>query len=181
MNIREGVDRVRSSDMIASQYMKDHGLEEIGKLPDKDMNEFQQYLIAKRALEVAAQGKKTGRSKAADQALIAHVGDKYAKEEAIVRQYTRNMLEYSAENGLISQKLKNDLIKNNPNYVPMNRVFDVVEKKTGFRSKQLGNLSKQTAVQKMEGSERTIENPIESLMVNTMRMINEVNSSSPNE
>lgn len=173
LNLREGVDRVRSSDMIARQYMQDHGLGEIGKMSDADLNEFQQYLIAKRAQEVEAQGKATGRNKAADQALIDHVGDKYAREEAIIRQYTHDMLEYSAENGLISEKLKDKLIEENPNYVPMNRVFDVVEKKTGFKSKQLGNLNKQSVVQKMTGSERVIDNPIESLMSNTMRMINE--------
>lgn len=173
LNLREGVDRVRSSDMIARQYMQDHGLGEIGRMSDADLNEFQQYLIAKRAQEVEAQGKKTGRSKAADQALIDSVGDKYAKQEAIIRQYTRDMLDYSAENGLISEKLKNKLIEENPNYVPMNRVFDVVEKKTGFKSKQLGNLNDQSVVQKMTGSERVVDNPIESLMTNTMRMINE--------
>ncbi len=173
LNLREGVDRVRSSDMIARQYMNDHGLGEIGKMSDADLNEFQQYLIAKRALEVAEQGKATGRSKAADQALIDSVGDKYAKQEAIIRQYTHDMLEYSAENGLISEKLKDKLIEENPNYVPMNRVFDVVEKKTGFKSKQLGNLNNQSVVQKMTGSERVVDNPIESLMTNTMRMINE--------
>lgn len=173
LNIREGVDRVRSSDMIARQYMKDHGLDIIGKMSDSDLNEFQQYLIAKRALEVAEQGKATGRSKAADQALIDSVGNKYAEQEAVIRQYTRDMLEYSADNGLISQKLKNKLIAENPNYVPMNRVFDVVEKKTGFKSKQLGNLSDQSVVKKMTGSERVVDNPIESLMSNTMRMINE--------
>lgn len=174
LNIREGVDRVRSSDMIARQYMMDNGLGEVVKMSDADLNEFQQYLIAKRALEVAEQGKATGRSKAADQALIDSVGDKYAKQEQIIRDYTRGMLEYSADNGLISQKLKDDLIENNPNYVPMNRVFDVLEKKTGFKSKQLGNLSKQSVVQKMTGSERVVENPIESLMANTLRMVNEV-------
>lgn len=173
LNLREGVDRVRSSDMIARQYMQDHGLGEIGKMSNAELNEFQQYLIAKRAQEVEAQGKKTGRSKAADQALIDSVGDKYAKQEAIIRQYTRDMLDYSAENGLISEKLKNKLIEENPNYVPMNRVFDVVEKKTGFKSKQLGNLNDQSVVQKMTGSERVVDNPIESLMSNTMRMINE--------
>ena len=173
LNIREGVDRVRSSDMIARQYMKDHGLDIIGKMSDSDLNEFQQYLIAKRALEVAEQGKATGRSKAADQALIDSVGNKYAEQEAVIRQYTRDMLEYSADNGLISQKLKDKLIAENPNYVPMNRVFDVVEKKTGFKSKQLGNLSDQSVVKKMTGSERVVDNPIESLMSNTMRMINE--------
>lgn len=174
LNIREGVDRVRSSDMIARQYMIDNKLGEVVNMPEADLNEFQQYLIAKRALEVAEQGKATGRSKAADQALIDAVGDKYAKQEQIIRDYTRGMLKYSADNGLISQKLKDDLIKNNPNYVPMNRVFDVLEKKTGFKSKQLGNLSNQSVVQKMTGSERVVENPIESLMANTLRMVNEV-------
>lgn len=174
LDIREGVDRVRSSDLIASQYMRDHGLQEIGKMSDADLAEFQQYLIAKRALEVSEQGKATGRNKAADQALIESVGDKYAKEEQIIRDYTRAMLQYSADNGLISQKLADKLIEENPNYVPMNRVFDVLEKKTGFKSKQLANLNSQSVVQKMTGSERVVENPIESLMTNTMRMINEV-------
>ncbi len=174
LNIREGVDLVGRRIIKKSQYMKDHGLTEIGKMSDEDMNEFQQYLIAKRALEVADQGKKTGRSRAADEALIARIGDKYAKQEQIIRKYTRDMLEYSADNGLISQKLKNDLLRDNPNYVPMNRVFDVLEKKTGFKSKQLGNLDKQTVVQKLTGSDRAIEDPIESLMNNTFRMINEV-------
>lgn len=173
LELREGVDRVRASDMISRQFMQDHGLGELGKMSNADMNEFQQYLIAKRAEEVADQGKATGRSRAADRALIEHVGDKYAAQEAIVRQYTKDMLEYGAENGLISQKLKDDLIKNNPNYVPLNRVFDLLEEKTGFKSKQLGNLSKQSVVQKLKGSERTVENPIESLMFNTMRMVNE--------
>lgn len=175
LNIREGVDRVRSSDLIAKQWINDHGLKDaVGHLDEKDYNEFSQYLIAKRALEVSKQGKKTGRSKAADEALIKSVGDKYKKEEAAIRKYTRDMLEYSADNGLISNKLKDDLLKNNPDYVPMNRVFDVMEQKTGFKSKQLGNLSKQTVVQKMEGSTRTVEDPIESMMSNTLRMINEV-------
>lgn len=175
LNIREGVDRVRSSDLIAKQWINDHGLKDaVGHLDEKEYNEFSQYLIAKRALEVSKQGKKTGRSKAADEALIKSVGDKYKKEEAAIRKYTRDMLEYSADNGLISNKLKDDLLKNNPDYVPMNRVFDVMEQKTGFKSKQLGNLSKQTVVQKMEGSTRTVEDPIESMMSNTLRMINEV-------
>lgn len=56
--------------------MKNNGLTELGKMSNKDMNELQQYLIAKRANTLADRGVKTGRSRAADEALIKHVGNK---------------------------------------------------------------------------------------------------------
>lgn len=172
-SIREGVDQVRGSSMMARQFAEDNGMNELGKMSTKDLNEFQQYLIAKRSAELEARGIKTGRNLDADQSLIKDVGNKYDTQENIIRDYSNKMLDYSVDNGLISAELRDKLITENPNYVPMNRVMDAVNENSGFKSKQLGSLSQQTVVQKIEGSERTVENPIESLLLNTERMMNE--------
>jgi predicted GNAT superfamily acetyltransferase len=173
IQLREGVDRVRNSSMIARSFAEDGGMAELGKMSTKDLNEFQQYLIAKRGQELDARGLKTGRDPAADGALINTFSDKFKKQEKIVRDYSKTMLDYSVSNGLISKELRNSLLKESPNYVPMNRVMDAVESNGFHKSKQLGSLSKQTVVQKLVGSERTVANPVESLLLNTERMINE--------
>lgn len=172
--LREGVDRVRSSDMIARQFMEDNGLNEIGKMSTKALNTFQQYLIAKRAIELDEKGIKTGRNLEADKKLIESVGNGFAKQEKIVREYNKKMLDYSVEKGLISADLRDQLLRENKSYVPFNRVMDEVEGHTGNqKSKQLATISKQTVVQKIKGSDLTVDNPIESMMKNTIRMINE--------
>lgn len=172
--LREGVDRVRSSDMIARQFMEDNGLNEIGKMSNKALNTFQQYLIAKRAVELENKGVNTGRNLEADQQLISSIGSGFTKQEKIVRDYNKRMLDYMAEKSLIAPELKDQLLRDNPNYVPFNRVMEEIEGQTGNKkSKQLANIGKQTVIQRIKGSDLTVDNPIESMMKNTIRMINE--------
>lgn len=177
LNLREGVDRVRTSDTIAKQMIDDSGLSEaIGKMSTTDANEFQQYLIAKRSQELKrTKGAdfKTGRNDAADRALIQAVGDKYATQEKVVRNFNKQMLDYAVDTGLISRSLRDQLIRDNTDYVPMNRVLDDINGMEMHKSKQLGNLSKQTAVQKIEGSDRVVQNPLESMIRNAIRTVNE--------
>lgn len=171
--IQEGVDRVRNSSIIAKQFVEDNNLDSIGRLNGDDLNQFQQYLIAKRAIELETRDVKTGRDIGMDKALIKQTGGKFAEQEKAFRDYTHAMLDYSVDNGLISKELRDKLLKDSPNYVPMNRVMDEIADSGMHKSKQLGNLGKQSVVQKIKGSERTVENPIESIILNTERMINE--------
>ncbi len=177
MNLREGVDRVRTSDTIAKQMIEDSGLAEtIGRMKSANADEFQQYLIAKRSQELKrTKGAdfKTGRNDAADRALIQAVGDKYAAQEKVVRNFNKQMLDYAVDTGLISRSLRDQLIRDNTDYVPMNRVLDDINGMGMHKSKQLGNLSKQTAVQKIEGSDRVVQNPLESMIRNAIRTVNE--------
>ena len=75
------------------------------------------------------------------------------------------------DNGLISNKLHQELNKNTA-YTPYQRLMDDVSGFTGH-SQQLGNLSSEQVIKGIKGSERTILNPIEATMANTMRIINE--------
>lgn len=172
--LREGIDRVRSSETIATQFIRDTGLSEaLGKMSKKEQNEFGQYLIAKRHLEVADRDIATGRDLAVDKAIVEKFKDKYSQAEEVYRNHNKAMLEHMAEHGLISSELKDKLIAENPNYAPLQRIMDEAENFSG-NSKQLGNLSNQSVVKGLKGSERVVDNPLEATLNNTFRMINEV-------
>lgn len=172
--LREGIDRVRSSETIASQFIRDTGLSEaLGKMSKEEQNEFSQYLIAKRHLEVADRDIATGRDLAVDKAIVEKFKDKYSQAEEVYRNHNKAMLEHMAEHGLISNELKDKLIAENPNYAPLQRIMDEAENFSG-NSKQLGNLSNQSVVKGLKGSERVVDNPLEATLNNTFRMINEV-------
>ena len=172
--LREGIDRVRSSEAIASQFIRDTGLSEaLGKMSKQEQNEFGQYLIAKRHLEVADRDIATGRDLAVDKAIVEKFKDKYSQAEEVYRNHNKAMLEHMAEHSLISNELKDKLIAENPNYAPLQRIMDEAENFSG-NSKQLGNLSSQSVVKGLKGSERVVDNPLEATLNNTFRMINEV-------
>lgn len=171
-DIRNDIDKVRSSDMIAQQFIRDNGLAELGKMSTKDLNEFQQYLIARRhAADLHKQGVNTGRDLDMDLAIIDKYKKKFTEQEKIYRNFNKQLLTYMEDNGLISKELHSKLKKNTA-YTPYQRLMDDVSSFTGH-SQQLGNLNSEQVVKKMKGSDRTILNPIEATMSNTMRIINE--------
>nr|DAN71338.1 MAG TPA: ParB-like nuclease domain [Caudoviricetes sp.] len=171
-DIRNDIDKVRSSDMIAQQFIRDNGLAELGKMSTKDLNQFQQYLIARRhAADLHKQGINTGRDLDMDLAIIDKYKKKFTEQEKIYRNFNKQLLNYMEDNGLISKELHNKLNQNTA-YTPYQRLMDDVSSFTGH-SQQLGNLNSEQVIKKMKGSDRTILNPIEATMSNTMRIINE--------
>ena len=66
-----------------------------------------------------------------------------------VTQYSQNLLQYTVDSGLIDQKLATKLIKEYPEYVPLNRVFSEIEKSgiPGVGTKALTSLSKSNYLQ----------------------------------
>ena len=171
-DIRNDIDKVRSSDMIAQQFIRDNGLAELGKMSTKDLNEFQQYLIARRhAADLHKQGINTGRDLDMDLAIIDKYKKKFTEQEKIYRNFNKQLLNYMEDNGLISKELHSKLNQNTA-YTPYQRLMDDVSSFTGH-SQQLGNLNSEQVIKKMKGSDRTILNPIEATMSNTMRIINE--------
>lgn len=171
-DIRNDIDKVRSSDMIAQQFIRDNGLAELGKMSTKELNEFQQYLIARRhAADLHKQGINTGRDLDMDLAIIDKYKKKFTEQEKIYRNFNKQLLNYMEDNGLISKELHSKLNQNTA-YTPYQRLMDDVSSFTGH-SQQLGNLNSEQVIKKMKGSDRTILNPIEATMSNTMRIINE--------
>lgn len=166
-DIRLQIDKVLRAKTIASQFAEDNGLVDvIKKAPDLDA--LDQYMIAKQAGKVAELGKTTGRNLEKDQQLINALAPEYEQYAKQVNQYSQKLLDYSVESGLIDPSLATALKQKYPEYVPLQRVFNELEKTNYSGStKAIASLSKQSVVQKLEGSEREIASPIESLLLKT--------------
>lgn len=166
-DVRLQVDRVLRSKTLASKFAEDNGLvNAIQRAPDLDM--LDQYLIAKQASKVAQIGKETGRDLTKDKMLINSLSAEYEPIAKEVNNYSRNLLNYAVDTGLVDKKTAVQLIKQYPDYVPLNRVFGEMEG-GGVQGlgKGVSSLSKQSVVKKLEGSKREIESPIESLLLKT--------------
>lgn len=165
-DVRLQIDRVLRSPTIAGQFARDNGLEKIIK-DAPDLHALDQYMIAKQATRVAEFGKETGRDLPKDSQLVKELGPQYEQYAGVVRDYGKKLKQYMVETGLISKKLSTELDQKYPDYVPLNRIFAEGEVNPQFGSKAVASLSRQSVVQKLEGSKRAIESPVASLLDKT--------------
>jgi hypothetical protein len=168
-DISPQIDRAIRSHELAGQFLKDNGMVDvIRRVPN--INALNQYLIAKHAPDVEAAGFKTGRDAVRDAQLVKDLAPTYETYAQQVTQYGQKLLDYAIQTGLVSKETAALLKQKYPNYVPLNRIFDELEKASvpeGAGVRGVASLSRQSVVQRLKGSDRAIENPIESLLVKT--------------
>ena len=175
------IDRSRRSDIMATRFGEDSGLNQIIRdYGDKGtFDEASIFLRDKRAVELY---NKTGKNIAGvDLAKAAKNVDmnsqKYADLSARVKEYNNQFLDTVSGYGLVSKDAVDYLKKEYPDYVPFNRVMDEIEKSFGGGSN--ASLSKQGVVQSIKGSEREINNVFENMYENMGRAFKqgEINNS----
>ncbi len=167
-DIHNQIDRVLRSPTIAGEFAREKGLVDVIKNV-KNIDHFDQYLIAKHAVELEEKGIVTGRDIGKDKALVESLKKEYEPFAKKISQYSRDLLDYTVDSGLISKELADKLKERYPDYVPFNRVFNELEKAGNFDGATSGvaSLSKQNIIQKIEGSTREVESPLESLLSKT--------------
>lgn len=167
-DVRNQMSVVKRAAGVADQFAEDHGLTKVIQ-GVKNLDEFEQYVIAKHAKELEAMGKKTGRDSIKDALLVEHLAPEYEKQAQQLYKYSHDLLDYTAEKGLISKETASQLKKTYPDYVPFNRIF-TEEEMPSFLGKGGGkaSLSSQSIVQKLTGSEREIESPLASIYQKTL-------------
>ena len=166
-DVANNISKVFRAPSLARQFMKDGGFDEVVKAVD-NADDFDQYLIAKQAIDVDTRGIKTGRDLAKDSMLVRELAPKYEDLSQKVYAYSRTLLDKSVADGLISSDLSTRLKQMYPNYVPLNRVFSAIEESANFGSKGVASNSTQSIVRKLVGSDREIESPVTSIYQKTL-------------
>lgn len=182
-NIKNAIDKAHRASSMAEQFIHDNGLDKVIR-DVEDVDYLDQYLIAKHAVAVERLKQTADRSMTPrdlvkdqqfmdefrDRVAIPETGETYEQLSQRVNQYSRKLLDYSVDTGLVDRDLAAKLKQIYPDYVPLKRIMDAVEEDGGLHGaagRAVASLSKQTIVQKLEGSQREIENPLWSILQKT--------------
>ena len=176
LEMRNALDRTLRADGISEAFIRDNKFDKLitSFKNKKELQTFEQALIAKHALELESNGIETGRDLARDKALIKATNKRFAKEFKQVREYSDKVLHQTVDYGLISQDTANYLRKKYPEYVPFDRIFSDKEIDTQMKhgvGAGEASLSKQDIVQRIKGSSRSIDSPLNALITKTQDMI----------
>nr|DAS72918.1 MAG TPA: Large polyvalent protein associated domain 38 [Caudoviricetes sp.] len=176
LEMRNAIDRTLRAYGISEAFIRDNNFDKLitGFKNKKELQTFDQALIAKHALELEANGIETGRDIAKDKALVKATSKRFAKEFKQVREYSDKVLQQTVGYGLISQDTANYLRKKYPDYVPFDRIFSDKELDTQMKhgvGAGEASLSKQDIVQRIKGSSRSIDSPLNALITKTQDMI----------
>ena len=175
LEMRAALDRTLRADSLSEAFIRDNGFDQLinSFRNKKEMQMFDQALIAKHALELEENGVQTGRDLAKDKALIREADKRFGNEFAQVREYSDKVLQQTVDYGLISQDTANYLRKKYPEYVPFDRIFSdsELDARTGRGRGGEASLSKQDIVQRINGSQRAIDSPLNALVMKTQDMI----------
>lgn len=141
------------------------GVGDIVRPHANEIDDLNAYLVAKRVPDLEARNIKTGVSSLDAQKTVEQLGSKFERTAQKLYLYQRSILQnYLVDTGMLSEDAFQTIIKQNPNYVPYQRLFeeagiDVVPTKAGVPLK------------KIKGSEREILNPLESMIENTYKAV----------
>lgn len=150
-------------------------LEEILKPVRKNILEFTDYLVAKRSVELHKRGKKTGIDP--DDAIqgvqeFEEEFPEFIEAQKKLVEYQDNLLDYLVDAGVISEEKAKLFRKLNKDYVPFYRFFGEESATEGFLKgggKKWVDLPQ--PVKAIKGSTRSIIDPIESIVKNTIFLI----------
>ena len=176
LEMRNALDRTLRADGISEAFIRDNNFDKLitSFKNKKELQTFEQALIAKHALELESNGIETGRDLAKDKALIKATDKRFAKEFKQVREYSDKVLQQTVDYGLISQDTANYLRKKYPDYIPFDRIFSDKEINTQMKhgvGVGEASLSTQSIIQRIEGSSRLIDSPLNALITKTQDMV----------
>lgn len=183
----------RGADVTADQLIKKnfvdmHGnvIEGVGPLKDitdqlkpNQYRDFRTYLANRHAITRMSRGEKVfpdemKMSPEKSAQVVSAYENKYPKFKELADKYYKfnNALgdSWLVESGFIPKEEYNHMIQENPNYVPMNRVFDPIERHSGNQAKG-GFLGQPKPIKKAPGSQRKIIDPIESTIENVAKYV----------
>lgn len=126
----------------------------------KDIEEFDAYLAAKRAVEVEGRGLKSGFDVEAAKELVKSGKEKYETASKEMVEFQNNNLKYLKDSGFLSNESFKEMVEVNKSYIPYKRLLEG-EGSSGKKGSSLGQLKE------FVGSDAKIQSPLLSVLENT--------------
>ena len=159
-----------------AQYHVDFELSPI--LKEQKIDDLRRVAIAQRDVELAGRNIKGSNAGLNIDALKAEMGAEKFKAvqgtlDKLYKYQDEMVKKYLVRTGIISESSYNAMRAKNQFYVPFKRVMDEVDDFLGFvpQTRSAGSVSSQNVIQGIKGSERTIVDPIESILESTYKMV----------
>lgn len=129
-----------------------------------DMDGWTAYMLARRTVDKATQGVKTGFNPAATEAYATRPAQtkKYARATGIFNEVMNSALDYSRDSGVHSQEQIDAMKRDNPAYISMRRIMGDDDAFSGAGR----GFQARDSLKKMEGSDRQIVDPIRATLDN---------------
>lgn len=131
-----------------------------------DLDGFRAYIASEHALELEAQGIRTGFDLDAARHVIANGAGEFAEPARALYDYSNRVAAYLRDSGVLSQAGYDEMTQKWLAYVPFQRVMDVTAG-GDLRQRVSSSLQAQQPIHGIEGSQRVVIDPIESIVRNT--------------
>lgn len=132
----------------------------------KELDEFENFAVAMRDLELIQRGINPGTTAAEAQNIINAAPGHFLPALKNLHEYQYRTLKYLKDSGIISDEQMRAMRAANRMYVPFYRVMDSNEGSAGGRYLRVNN-----PIRRVKGSDRDILSPIESIIRNTHKFI----------
>lgn len=139
----------------------------VGNFGSKEIRNLAKFLANSRMSERAARGfdNPSGiTKKEADAAMDLLRTPEIEQAQVKIKEVTDDLLEQAYEGGLISKEAFDSIKANNQNYIPFRVLADLGEAVENGTSPTGFSMSKQDVIQSLKGTERDIEDPLETLI-----------------
>jgi hypothetical protein len=130
----------------------------------ESLDDFRAYIVSKRVIEKARQGKETGFHPDDAREVVREFEKKYERHRIKLRQFLRNELQMLKDSGIISQADLRKMESMNEDYIPFHRVYDTVGGRRGGTGKGFVDLP--APLRRFKGDTRQIIDPLESIVKN---------------
>lgn len=149
------------------------GLAEVLRPVRARAEEFQRYMIARRAEELRGQGRERLFSDAQIQGTLrAYDSPEFRAAFDGVVTFQDEVLQYAVDGGLISEDLAARVRAANQNYVPFKRVFGSAD---GAARARRSTGDQQNPLRRLQGAALNVQNPLQSILDNTALLITATN------
>lgn len=130
-----------------------------------DLDGLRAYMVSKRALDLHDRGIETGINPDDARQVVDQGEKKFGQAQQDLVAYRNSLLKYTRDSGLISEEAYQKMIADGENYVPLYRLMD----EGGGGPKASKGVT--SPVKRIEGSDRQIVDPIESMIKDTFTMV----------